>query len=312
MKLAYLKNVSFDPFEPKISEDPMYLFNDDNYKNYLEDKLEFHDFMDTTDLFKKLSELSKSKSLEIFNCAYDSKYVIQAFYYHTESKCYDQIIFVKREILENDSYTYLDFDKDNDKHIYVDVNIEDLIKILKNKYVTKGIKITSSNSFEVVEYVNISESGNIGTLFFSDGNTLKYANIKNIINEAHNTNDNNTSTDDNTEIKPDDVDEKINKLITETIDSNSVNHIYTQKNIDFCLLNYYSQVIGFEKNTMMSEILRDDIYGDIIVGIENSLDDDTRMLNVSINEFKKIHACIQSKIFKRKNMHYFNFYYEFS
>jgi hypothetical protein len=300
MKLAFLKKISFDPFPDKYKNDPQYLFQNDNYKNYLENKLEFHDFNGTLNLFKKIKELMSSSAIEIFNCTYDNKFLIQAFYYHTESDGYDEIIFVKRQLLEKDSYTYLDFVEDDDKHIYHDVELIDLIQILKNKYVIKGLIVkASTNTLEEIEFIKTPDFENIGEIIIYQHDTIKYLNIKNIINKIHN---------DDSITNPDD---SINTIVNEIIDSHSLNYVYTQKNMDFCVLNYYSQIIGFEKNIIMSEILRDNIYGDIIISIENVNDDDTRILNLTTPLFNNIYKCIQSKIFKRKNHHYFNIYYEF-
>ena len=53
MKFALLKNVSFDPFADKLKDDPHYLFNNDNYKEYLDSKIEYYDFDEQTRPIKR-------------------------------------------------------------------------------------------------------------------------------------------------------------------------------------------------------------------------------------------------------------------
>lgn len=298
MKFALLKNVSFDPFADKLKDDPQFLFNDENYKEYLDSKIEYHEFEGTDNLIIKMSEVLSDSAVEVFNCAYDDKIIIQAFYYYSDGIGYEKIVFVKRDILKNDSYTYLDYINTNDVYIYHNIDMSDIIKIFKNKYVNKGLIVKSTDTIEEIEFIKITDSENIGQLIYNNDN-IKFLNISNIINKASN---------DEESIKQDEI---ITNTINETIDNNLLDYVFTQKNIDFCILNYYSQIIGFKKNTIMSEIIRDDIYGDVIISIENTYDDDNRILNLTLPLFTKMYDCIKSKIFKRKNINYFNIYNEF-
>jgi len=306
MKLVLLKNVSFDPFVEKLTTDTSYLFDNKNYESYISDKLEYHEFHNSKDLFLKISTLL-NKSVEVFNCYYDKEYLIQSFYIDSESEGYEKIIFVKRKLNNNDSYTFLEFSEtsDIDLYNYVDMSMSDLVTIFKNKYVINGVIIKSNDEIKNVEFVRIySPDTNIHSIVFNDKvdhdiKSIKYLDIKNIINKTYN--------DDNIE----NHDEIFNKLIEEQINTHSLNYVYTQKNIDFCILDYYAQIIGFDKNNIMSELLKEDIYGDIIINLENSLDDDHRILNTNTDLFLKIYNCIKSKVFKRKNTLYFNMFFEF-
>lgn len=306
MKLALLKNVSFDPFGDKLLTDTSFIFDNKNYELYISDKLEYHEFENSKDLFTKISTLINN-SVEIFNCYYDKEYLIQSFYINTESIGYENILFVKRKININDSYTFLEFSETSeiDLYNYVDITMSDLVKIFKNKYVINGVLVKSNGEIKDVEFIrDYSNDSNIHSIIFNEtselsDNSLKYLDVKNIINKIYS---DNSITDH---------DESINKIMQEEINKHSLNYIYTQKNIDFCILDYYAQIIGFDKNNIMSELLKDDIYGDIIINLENSLDDDHRILNTNSDLFLNMYNCIKSKVFKRKNNLYFNIFYEF-
>ena len=288
MKFALLKNFSFNPF---VDADIPYLFDDSNYKNYLEDKIEFVNFDNITDLINSISIIINN-NIEIFNAYYDDKYLIQSFYYDDpESSMFEKMVFVKRKIQKDDSYTYIGHEYDDDFYEFLDVTIDDLVKIFKNKYIINGVKIMATGQIYNIQYIkNKTNSKYCEILHFNGIPSLKYLDISHIVN---------TYSDD-----------KINDKITKYTAKYSSEYIYIQKHIDFCILDMYSESSGIVKNEIASLLISDTIYGDVIINCQNILNEDKRILYTDKDLIINIINVIKSKSLKIKNNNIFNIYYE--
>lgn len=290
MKFALLKNINFNPFN---DADPAYLFNNENYKKYLEDKTEFIEFDDTLDLFKQIGSIINN-NVEIFNSYYDDKYLIQSFYYDDHKTTnFDNIIFVKRELQKDDTYTYIGHEHETGFYKFLDVTFEDLIVIFKNKYIINGVKIMASGHIYDIQYIkNKTSSKYCEILSFNGIASLPYLDILSIINKY-----------------PDD---KINNKIIKYITKYSSTYSYIQKNIEFCVLDVYTEISGSIKNDIASSLIGNDIFGDVIINCQNILNDDTRILYTDKKLIINIINKLKSKDLKQFNKNMFNIYHEFS
>jgi hypothetical protein len=289
MKFALLKNINFNTF---AGYDTSFLFDDLNYKNYLEDKIEFIEFDDTPDLLKSIS-LIINNNIEILNAYYDDKYLIQSFYYNDDkTENFDKMIFVKRELHKDDTYTFIGHEHDIKFYNFLNVEMDDLIKIFKNKYIVNGVKIMSTGQIYDIQYVKKNTSKYSETLYFNGISPIQYLDVLSIVNIYDG----------------DTVTEKIAKYSAKY----SSEYIYIQKNINFCLIDIYTEMSASNKNEMASLLIDADVYGDIIINLQNILNDDKRILYVNKQLIINIINSIKEKKSKAKNLNFFNIYYEFS
>jgi hypothetical protein len=296
-KFALLKNVSFNFSETEVLSNEL-------LESHLDGKVFFHDFTGTADLFEKMHSHLGKCMVEILNCKYDETFLLQAFYSeNSTTEVHENLIIVKRKINENDSYTFLEFDSNNpstDIYTYYDVLLNDLYDVLKGKYNHKGIIIRSDNSIsDVVFYDKYNKDNHSGELKITktDGSidTYKYISINSIVSKHENDN-----------LSP----EEFSKVLQEHIDSTESNYLYAQKDFGLGILNCYYQMIGIVKNDTISKLIGDEIYGDVIVGLENNLNDDSRILNLDKILFEKITKLTQITNFTPKNEYFCNIYKE--
>jgi hypothetical protein len=289
MKFALLKNINFNPFS---DAEPSYLFDNLNYKKYLEDKIEFVDFDDVPDLITNIASIINN-NIEIFNSYYDDKYIIQSFYYNNpEVSHFDKMIFVKREIQKEDSYTYIGHEHDIGFYKFLDVTIDDLVKIFKNKYIVNGVKIMATGQIYDIQYVkNKTLSKYYKTLHFNGIPSINYLDVLTIVNKYS--------------------DDKINDKIMKYSRRYLPEYSYIQKNIDFCVLDIYTETSGSIKNEIASSLIGDDIFGDVIINCQNVLNDDTRILYTDKKLIINIINGLKSKKIKINNNIIFNIYHEF-
>jgi hypothetical protein len=289
MKFALLKNINFDPF---TGAEPSFLFNEQNYKNYFEDKLEFIDFDDVSNLFVQIGSIINN-NVEIFNSYYNDKYLIQSFYYNNpELSHFDKMIFVKRELQKDDTYTYIGHEHDIGFYNFLDVTLDDLVKIFKNKYIINGVKIMATGHIYDIQYVkNKTLSKYYETLHFNGIPSINYLDVLSIVNKY--------------------PDNKINDKIMKYSRIYLPEYSYIQKNIEFCVLDIYTETSGSIKNDIASLLIGDDIFGDVILNCQNVLNDDTRILYTNKKLIINIINGLKSKNLKSINKNLFNIYHEF-
>ena len=281
---ALLKNVSF---KFKNTFDCLSV---NVFKEYLNDKVEYIDFVNTSDLFIKLNSIFlNAGNIDVVNCNYDKFHLSQGFCFDNGvDDFYHNFVIVKRKINENDSYTYLHFDdKLPDPYEYVDITYDDIVSILRNKHVYTGVMIYSSGEIRNTEYINIYDNNtHCGKLILENAQEISYFNMASHFNAS----------------------DECSDVLSEKINNSNAKYLYTQKNIEICLLNCYSQTEGFVKNEIVSKLFNGDVYGDVFLGLENYLNDDVRLLKLDNLLFEKIMHISSS--FKQKNSLFFNVYYE--
>lgn len=296
-KFALLKNVSFNFSETDV-------LSNEFLESCLDGKVFFHEFEGTTDLFEKIHTHLGKCMVEILNCKYNETHLLQAFYpENTPGEVHENLVIVKRKINENDSYTFLEFDYSNpstDIYTYCDVLLIDIIDILNSKYNHKGVIVHSDNSINnIIFYDKYNKETYSGELKITKSNgsvdTYKYISINSIVSKHENDN-----------LSPEDF----SKVIQEHIDRTESNYLYAQRDFGLGILNCYYQMIGIMKNDTISKLIGDEIYGDVVVGLENNLNDDSRILNLDKGLFDKIIKLTQIENFAPKNQYFCNIYKE--
>lgn len=294
-KFALLKQFSFG------------LTDESENQNQLNNKITFDEFDSTLNLFNKMHEIFGNNMIEVQNCSYDDKYLIQAFFIEdNECLVHNNIILVKRQINQNDSYTYIGFlenDKRTDNFIYVDIEISDIEKILKRKSELSYVIVKTNGEIENVKckVEQSDQRDQIGKITIIKHNnqkkTFKFLNIPSLCNsEANNKSENVGNM----------ITEKIEKM---TMD-NKLDFYYSQHSFCMGLLNCYSPIFGTEPNNKISKLFGNNFYGDILIGLENNLNDEERLLDIDDILFSKIEKIFSNQKFNRKNELFCNLYYE--
>lgn len=301
-KFALFKNFSFN-FTNEFSE-----FS--NHSKFGHDSIAkdvaFVDFDNTVDLITKiatelddvLKKFPERPPLDVLNCLYTKDTLIQGFYVESGESVYEKIIFVKRKILNDDSYTYVNFDPSDDKFEYLDMQLDDIVKIIKGKYVSNALVISSSGNIKNIEcmdtYDDASDSGVLKISHDEIIREVKYLNVKNILKKFGSNEPN---------------EEELSKILSEKIDSTGSTYVCTQLEFSLGLLNCYCEVVAMNKNDVISGLMDMDVYGDVIITLENHLNDDSRLLDITPELFNKI-LDNKQKNFTMKNKYFCNVYYE--
>ena len=294
-KFALLQNVSFN-FSNSLNT-----LTNETIKQYISDKFELFAFDNSKELFTSIHEILGKGIYEIINCYYDESVLIQAIFLEDNvSENYKKLILVKRKIHENDTYTFLEFDptSNTEKYQYETMIMDDVVNVVMDKNLNKGVYVHSNKQIDNVLYYDKTESNQLGTLVvLHDGNVreFKYLNLVNIMQEVS---DKNLTDDEFTE------------TLKTRLDESGADYLYTQKDFGLGLLNCYYQTFGFTKNEIISKLIKEDISGDVIIGLENKLNDDSRLLGITKDTFKKIIELTQNTNFKVKNGIFCNVYYE--
>lgn len=293
-KLAILKSVSFGR-----KSDTSDLTNE-AYISSLENKIEFKEFTDTLGMYYIIQDVfGANADIEITNCEYDHENLIQSFCVNDDDmNLHENIIFVKREILDNDTYTYYDFNPENpesDIYRYKDITVDDIVHIIKKKSVTSAIYVDCNGNIDNEKIVFLNHNGDVGKILLKNKNKeILYLNIANIVNQYK------------------DDQNKIESLIKEKMNAYCTDHIFIQIDIGLCILNCYYKSFSEEKNNTVSQVMNETIYGDAIIYLQSKMNDDCEsILNLDSELFSKISGLVSNKIkFKRGNPYFFNIYKE--
>ncbi len=191
-----------------------------------------------------------------------------------------------------------------DPFVYVDICINDVEIILKNKMENDGVIVGDDGSVTNMTYLTTYDKNtNTGTITVrlnsQESKVLKYINVAAL-----------ASKNEGSSMSNDEFSEMLSKKICDE----KCDCFYLQKDFKMGLLNCYSPIIGNVKNEIMSKLINDEMYGSIIVGLENHLNDDNRLLSLNSTVFKKIlNLCSQvDEKFKPKNELFCNVFYEIS
>lgn len=301
-KLAILSDFSFnfENNEKSLSKETIF--------EYLNNKVEFVEFNGTKNLMEYIHSILGNQILEVLNCTYTKTELIQAFYVDNNSEeTYKKIIMVKRLLSDSDTYTYVDFNptENKDPYVHIDMTNDDIYGIIRSKYIHRGVCVKANGEIREIEYIDKGcENGSIGKINVLGVGSKKYINVKNVVNDMGNT-------------EGDQQENKLNVLIEDMLklpENEDTTHIYSQSDISVGLLNCYYEMFGINKNKFVSELLNIEVYGDVIIGLENSLNSDTRILSLTTSLFENLCKFIRDadKNFKMKNQNICNIYYEFS
>lgn len=299
-KFVLIENVSF-----KLNSDFQNI-SKTNLQSRFDNGVTYYDFNGTLDLFKQMNQIMGSNMLELINCAYDTDTVIQSAYIENDTSTHQKIIFFKRKLRVDDSYTFLEFNPEMPElYEYEDITHDDLVDMLYNKYVHTGIILYYNGDMENIEYVYNDEESDVtyGTVLYKRQNNLIYSSkYLHLINIMQNLKD--ESTDDT-------VDEsKYGAKMEEKMNELQCTHLYNQRDFGIGTFNCYYPVFGEHPNPIMSKLLNDQVYGNVIITLETRLNNDERLLNLNTTLFQSIMNTIKNPNFVPKNKHYFNIYHE--
>jgi len=233
-------DIQFDNNNPKLFFDT---FSIDNIKNMISSHISFHQFNTFDDLIKiSYDLLLKPDGFNVEVYYYNKDYVIQKIEKSKETiitgaitSLYEEGIFVKRKIIENDSYTFAD----NVTYEFLDMTIDDISNIIKNHYIHKGLKITFNDSYEI-EYVisHLIETEFVDKLFIKENNVIKDITFVNFLAIANNFNS--------------DINKAI-EYINNFSNTSYIQYLFIQYDLHYCIMNCYYDFVHHEKlinNTM--------------------------------------------------------------
>lgn len=299
-KFALIENVSFkllNNFDELRKE---------KLQSHFDNGVTYHNFSDTIDLFSQMNKIMGSNMLELINCSYDKNTVIQSAYIENDTSLHQKIIFFKRKLRIDDSYTFLEFNPENaDLYEYEDITRDDLVNILYNKYVHTGIILYSNGYMENIEYTynendNDNTYGNI--TYRRQNDSTHNAKYLHLINIMQNLKDDTPDENVDESLYKEKMEEKMNEL--------QCTHLYNQRDFSLGTFNCYYPIFGEQLNEIMSKLLNDKVYGNVIVTLETRLNNDERLLNLNTTLFESIVKTISVPNFVPKNKHYFNIYHE--
>jgi hypothetical protein len=298
-KFVLIENVSF-----KLNNDFQNISRDE-IQNRFSSGVTYYTFNGTLDLFRQMNQIMGSTMLELINCSYDTNTVIQSAYIENDTSLHQKVIFFKRRLRVDDSYTFLEFKPElPDLYEYEDITQEDLVNMLYNKYIHNGVILYSNGDLENIEYIyNDSNDSSYGTIVYKRQNgTLHSAKYLHLINIMQNLKDETTN---------DNVDEStFNAKMQEKMNDLSCTHLYNQKDFGIGTFNCYYPIFGEQPNQVMSKLLNEQVYGNVIITLETRLNSDERLLNLDVLLFQAIMNTIKNPNFVPKNKHYFNIYHE--
>lgn len=240
-----------------------------NFEDTTEEKMEkfidsnnlikFYDINNSKDLFTILDDIKKVKNCNSFmlsNRYYTKDTLIQTFI--TDDRT--EKIFVKRKINENDSYTYIDIKVKNcECYEYLDVTKKDIIFLLREIFIKKGIMVTPSGMKEI-EYVN----------FVPDGTEIKILN----------TSEGDISYCDYSVIS-NDYDEEFERV--DEYDKSKCDFVAFYYDFGVGELRLYVQKEANEKNTIISNLVKKDIFGTVFVGLCDKMNVETQNYNLNLD-----------------------------
>jgi hypothetical protein len=295
-KIVNLKSFSF---EPKQSFEEI---ETNRIIKSLENKIDFYDVKNTTDMFFCLQKIFGEKSqMDITNCKYNKNFVYQCFSVdNTNENVHNNLVIIKRKIREDDSYTFLGFNPnvpESDIYEYDDITIGDIVDIIRNKTLIPALIIKDNGEITMENILYLNRNDDVGKILLeSNKKEILYLNVANIINKQQNSEE-----------------QDIENIIREKSSAYATNYFFTQISIGLSLFNCFYHSFAETKNDKMSCLLQHDIYGDAIIFLQNNSDNDTdTIINLNKDLFNKIYNVVVNKQrLQRKNQHFFNIYKEF-
>lgn len=291
VKFVILKSVSFE------SKDNFMDVTNIKYEKYLENKLKFVEFKNTSELFELVKKETNDLQVDVTICHYDTKYLIQALTVENDNEqVYSNIILFKREIHKNDTYSFSEYKNDIDLYVYVDILMEDIINILRKKTVISCVKVSTDGNISNKKIILKNRNDDVGKLITEDNKEILYLNITGIKNK-------NNKLEEN----------ELNELLMKKINAYYAEYLFTQIDINYCIINCFHETFSDKKNDIVSNLIKFDIYGDVILYLQSNYENDTETyLDVDVNLFNKMYNTItNNKKVKKDNTTFFNIYMAF-
>jgi hypothetical protein len=270
----------------------------DNIKKFLNDNKLFsiHEFSGTLELLRFVDDLSICKQImTVINSFYDDKILIQSIMLNNKS----DLIYIKRKIHENDSYTFMEYDYTNniEKYEYLDMTENDLYDVIRNKYIHKGV-YTDEIGIKNIEYIDSLTDDFIGTLTIKIDDTIKEIKFcdYNTILIKH----------------KEDVTESVNNMNNIINNDKDIKYMSSLFNVGYAIISIYMICVGHEKNEQLSKMLGSTFYGNAIIGIQDKLNKIQRTMDIDTKLFLQIIEKINilSKDPEPKNNDFCNIYFE--
>ena len=270
----------------------------ENISNNIEKKS--YRITSTRDLYEKIAELMgvpEGGILNVNNVMYDKDTVTQSLTFDDDEL---NQIFVKRKIdTENFTYTFMEYSHDKDfDYQYLNITDDDVINIIRYKYIHKGLHLLTDGTAEEMEYILNFDNNEIGNILVKTGddiNSMKFLDVRYVISGAG----------DN------DVNTQIAKILDDTPD---IKYIYSQHNAEICIFNCLTECVASTKNSNVSKILGCEIWGNCYVGIDDFNNDISTTIDLTKELFTEIlaHAGDSGVDFNVKNKVFCNIYKEMS
>jgi hypothetical protein len=278
---------------------------DKNFNNFdknkiikqISQKVELQSIDSTEKLFEVVHTVllsddnSEKKLVAVTNCYYDAHTVVQSF--SSDSNDVNNFVFVKRKIVDSDTYTF----SLSDSYEYMDMSIDLVAKIIRNRYISGGVMVGTDGIVKNIEYTNNIEPEYLCQISCMDSDNklsnISYLNLPRVISD-----------------EKDNREDVANKFLSE---NKNIQYIYGQIQTPFGILNCWYSTSGEDKNEMMSRLLDVPIFGCAIVGLENYHNNTDSIIDIDKELFIKILTALSDKSSKKqiKNTNFYNIYYEF-
>ena len=184
---------------------------------------------------------------------------------------------------------------------HVDITITDIERVMLRKCSTSGVQIEDNGDMTNINYTIVydddSHTGTISIVINGHSQSLKFLNYPSLVKFYER--DNLTS-------------EQFSKMVSDKVVESQAQYFYTQKEFGLGLFNCYCPLFGHEKNDIMSKLLSENICGTSYIGLENHLNEDSRIMPLDTTMINKILNFLSTKNFKQKNGMFCNIFYELS
>ena len=266
----------------------------------------FREVESTMDVYGFINESlvrGESNMVEVVNCLYTEDMLVQGF--SVDTMGVNDCVFVKRKLMRNDTYTYVGFEPENDVYEYMDFGWEDIVRVVRGKYCSRGVVVGVNGLVSDMRYLNGLGCTDVCDFVYEDGvgvrHEFKYVNLQRMVGCSEN---------DGTD--PEGRGNVVEERVAALLDGGGIHHVYSQMETPFGLLNCFYLTVGTEKNEIMSNLLGTDVYGNVLVGLENNRDNNDMIIDLDAALFRRMVAALEVSRRELKNRNFFNVYYELS
>ena len=272
----------------------------------MNDDVSFIEFNGTIDLFKKIHDIFGDQMVDVLNCHYDDKYLIQGFYIYSEEGQHDDFVLVKRLLNDNDQYVYtaeLEL-RQNDEFIHENITFDDINNIFTERYKHNGLLVRADGTInDVISEILPGNTEHEGILRFTNLETSEIftKTFLNVISLS-------VEHDQSKNTEP------FENILQEYTHKINPDYLFSKSSFDMGALLVFGQtdksITDTTTNQIGSKIMSHPIPGDVLVGLESTERNDEKILKLDKNIFSKILDIIGVEGSARKNKTFCNIYYE--